>query len=93
MKKDWEIKKLREVCEKIFAGVDKPKNVSKFKTENLTVPIFANGEKNKGLYGFTDFAKVEKPSITISGRGTIGYSEIRLKPFVPIVRLITLLPN
>jgi len=93
MKKDWEIKKLGEVCEKIFAGGDKPKEFSKFMTDKFSVPIFANGEKNKGLYGYTNIARISKPSITISGRGTIGYSEIRIQPFVPIVRLITLLPN
>ncbi len=93
MKKGWKIKKLEEVCEKIFAGGDKPKEFSKFMTDEFSVPIFANGEKNKGLYGYTNVARISKPSITISGRGTIGYSEIRTQPFVPIVRLITLLPN
>ena len=93
MNKDWEIKKLGEVCEKIFAGGDKPKKFSKFITDEYSVPIYANGEKNKGLYGYTDVAKISRPSITISGRGTIGYSEIRKTPFVPIVRLITLSPN
>ena len=82
-----------EVCEKIFAGGDKPKEFSKYKTNEFSIPIFSNGEKNKGLYGYTNVARVSKPSITISGRGTIGYSEIRTEPFVPIVRLITLLPN
>ena len=91
--KGWEIKKLGEVCEKIFAGGDKPKEYSKFQTNEFCVPIFANGEKNKGLYGYTNTARISKPSITISGRGTIGYSEIRTHPFVPIVRLITLLSN
>lgn len=91
--KGWEIKKLGEVCDKIFAGGDKPKKFSKFSTDEFSVPIYANGEKNKGLYGYTDIAKINKSSITISGRGTIGYSEIRNEPFVPIVRLITLLPN
>ncbi len=93
MKEGWEIKKLGDVCDKIFAGGDKPKNYSKFKTDEFKIPIFANGEKNKGLYGFTDFAKVTKPSITISARGTIGYSKIRKEPFTPIVRLIVLNPN
>jgi len=89
----WETKTLEDVCVRIFAGGDKPKEFSKFKTEKFTIPIYANGEKNKGLYGYTDEAKVLEPSITISGRGTIGYSEIRNEPFTPIVRLIVLKPN
>lgn len=88
----WKMKKLSEVCERIFAGGDKPKQFSKFKTDKFYVPIYSNGEKNKGLYGYTDEAKVFVPSITISGRGTIGYSEIRNEPFTPIVRLIVLNP-
>ena len=91
--KGWKMMMFEEVCEKIFAGGDKPKKISKNKTKEFFIPIYANGEKNKGLYGYTNHEKVKKPSITISGRGTIGYSEIRTEPFVPIVRLITLIPN
>lgn len=92
--KNWEIKKLGDVCEKLFAGGDVPKgNSSKFETDVFSVPIFSNGEKNKGLYGYTDVARVTKPSITISARGTIGYSEIRDKPFYPAIRLIVVIPK
>lgn len=92
--KDWEEKKLSEVCEEIFAGGDKPKNsFSKFKTDSFQIPIFSNGIKNDGLYGYTNIARVKKPSITISARGTIGYSLIRREPFLPIIRLIVLLPK
>jgi type I restriction enzyme S subunit len=94
MKKGWEMKKLEEVCEEIFAGGDKPKDsFSEIKTEKYSIPIFANGEKNKGLYGFTEIPKVTKQSITVSARGTIGYTVIRNSPFYPIVRLIVITPN
>lgn len=94
MKQGWEIKKLGEVCEELFAGGDVPKgNTSKFKTDDYQIPIFSNGEKNKGLYGFTNVARVLKPSITISARGTIGYSEIRNESFYPAIRLIVVIPK
>ncbi|WP_158651304.1 restriction endonuclease subunit S [Pseudotamlana carrageenivorans] len=94
MREGWEVKTLDEICEKIFAGGDKPKDsFSEIKTEEYNVPIYANGEKNKGLYGYTKKPRVLKPSITVSARGTIGYSEIRREPFYPIVRLIVLTPN
>ncbi len=90
----WEVKKLSEVCDAIFAGGDVPKDrLSKFKTDKYNIPIYANGEKNKGLYGYTDIARVNTPSMTVSARGTIGYSEIRYEPFLPVVRLIVLTPN
>lgn len=92
--KNWEIKRLREVCEELFAGGDVPRgNFSKIKTEKYYVPIFANGTQGKDLYGYTDIKKVIKSSITISARGTIGYSTIRTEVFYPIVRLIVLIPN
>lgn len=86
---------LNEVCEKIFAGGDKPKeNFSKTPTEDLNIPIIANAVKDNGLYGFTNEAKVTKPSITVAARGSgTGHTEFRDYPFVPIVRLIVLTPN
>ncbi len=90
----WEEKNLEDVCEDLFAGGDVPKNnSSKSKTDVFKIPIFANGEKNKGLYGYTNISRVTKPSITISARGTIGYSEIRKEPFFPVVRLIVVIPK
>lgn len=92
MKQGWEIKKLGEVCE-LAAGGDVPKdNFSEIQTEIHQIPIYANGEKNDGLYGFTSTAKVTKPSITVAARGTIGFSVKRLKPFFPVVRLIVVTP-
>ena len=83
-----------DVCTEIFAGGDAPKGrISKERTKEYPIPIFSNGEEKEGLYGFTDAARVEKPSVTISARGTIGYTAIRTEPFVPIVRLITLVPD
>jgi len=90
----WPLVKLEDVAQKFFAGGDAPKvNFSKTKTDKLKIPIYANGFENKGLYGYTNTAIVNEPCITISARGTLGYTEIRLEPFVPIVRLIVLVPN
>ena len=37
--------------------------------------------------------KINSSSITISARGTIGYICLRTKPYVPIVRLISVIPK
>ncbi len=93
MKPGWEIKKLGEVCE-LSAGGDVPKdNFSETKTEKHKIPIYANGEKNEGLYGYTSIVKITKPSITVSARGTIGFSVKRLEAFFPVVRLIVVTPK
>ncbi|MAO45622.1 MAG: restriction endonuclease subunit S [Crocinitomicaceae bacterium] len=94
LSKDLSLTPITDVCEKIFAGGDKPKDYfSKTKTDECQIPIISNGAKNDGLYGFTKTPKVTKSSITVSARGTIGYTVFRNYPFVPIVRLIVLTPK
>ena len=92
MKQGWEIKKLEELAIKLFAGGDKPKVFSEHPTDVLNIPVYANGVSFDGLVGYTDKATVEKESITVSARGTIGFCCVRRTPFVPIVRLITIIP-
>lgn len=89
----WEKKRLDELCSRIFAGGDKPQIVSKEISETCQIPIYANGITDDGLYGYTNEATVFDKSLTISARGTIGFTCIRTKPFVPIVRLLVLIPN
>lgn len=78
----------------IFAGGDVPKEFySQHKTQEFNIPILSNGTGNKSLYGWTNKAKINKPSLTISARGTIGWTSYREKPFYPIVRLLVLTPK
>lgn len=86
--------KLDKVCKRIYAGGDVPKDrYSTVMTSEYTVPIYANAEKDDGLYGYTDTARENELSITVAARGTIGYTAIRRKPFLPVVRLITVVPD
>ena len=89
----WAWCRLPEIAVSIFAGGDKPTICEKTKTNECTIPIFSNGIENNGLYGYTNKANVESPSVTISARGTIGFTCVREEPFMPIVRLITITPN
>ena len=93
MKQGWEIKKLGEVVQKIFAGGDKPLIFSEQHTDTCCVPVYANGVVNNGLCGYTDHSMVTQKCLTVSARGTIGFCCVRTEPFVPIVRLITIIPN
>ena len=93
-KDGWEKKRLKKLAAKLFAGGDVPKeSFSKTQTPQYCIPIVSNGIENNGLYGYTEFARVNEPAVTISGRGTIGYIVERKSPFFPIIRLITIIPH
>ena len=89
----WRFCTIQNVCESIKAGGDKPKTFSKEKTKNNSIPVIANGETNNGVIGYTDEAVIFQKSLTVSGRGTIGFSVIRDTPYYPIVRLLVLIPK
>lgn len=92
---DWETKTIEMVCDEIFAGGDAPKNnYSLEPNEKHNIPIYANAVKDRGLYGYTDFARVTKPCVTIAARGSgTGHTELRNEHFLPIVRLIVCIPD
>ena len=89
---EWKEYRLDAIC-RLSAGGDAPHNAVKKPTADMTVPIYSNGENEKGLYGYTDSHKIEAPAVTISARGNIGYVCYRKDNFVPIVRLITAKAN
>lgn len=77
----------------LSAGGDKPEVVSEIRSEECNVPIYSNGISNEGIYGFTTDAKIINESVTVSARGTIGFVCLRQEPYVPIVRLISVVPK
>ena len=90
---NWCWCRLPEISNSILAGGDRPSICTKEKTSENIIPIYANAVDKEGLYGFTNKPQVTEKAITISARGTIGFTCIREEPFVPIVRLIVLVPN
>ena len=89
---NWHFSALGDVAN-LSAGGDRPAVFSDFQSENCSVPIFSNGIEDEGRYGFTDKAKICEESVTVSARGTVGYVFLREEPYVPIVRLISVVPN
>ena len=92
MPDDWREAELGTVAV-LNAGGDKPDICSSAPTNECSIPVFSNGIDNFGLYGYTDIPKVTEESVTVSARGTIGFVCLRQDPFVPIVRLVTAIPN
>ncbi len=89
---EWKEYRLDTICN-LSAGGDAPHNAVKVQTAEMNIPIYSNGESERGLYGYTNSYKVEAPAVTISARGNIGYVCYRKENFVPIVRLITAKAN
>lgn len=85
--------KLGDIC-KIYSGGDKPDKVYDIPSKEYNIPIYGNALDNEGLYGYTNYSVINDNSITISARGSnCGVSFYRDKPYVPIVRLLSLIPN
>ena len=92
MPEGWKVGNLSDISI-LSAGGDKPKEVSDKATEENKIPIYSNGLDNFGLYGYTNNAKIFEESVTVSARGTIGFVCLRVEPYVPIVRLISVIPK
>lgn len=79
---------------KLNSGGDRPKIYSDTKTNECCFPIFSNGLQDEGLYGYTNKATMPSDTITVSARGAnIGEVFYRKEVFLPIVRLITIIPD
>ena len=90
---EWEEKKLGEIFNISAGGDIDSKHVSQEKTKIFNYPIYANSEKEKGLYGYSDIYKIEENVVTVTGRGVnIGIAHARNHKFYPIVRLLVLKP-
>lgn len=87
----WHYGNISEIA-RLKVGGDKPEVFFEEITNVCSVPVYANGTDNEGIFGYTDRASVTGRCVTITARGTIGCCFFRKTPFVPIVRLIVVQP-
>ena len=87
---NWKWVRLGDISNTIWAGRDKPDDFSTEKNASHSVPVVANGVANEGILGYTAKATAPSNSITVAGRGTIGFSVYRTYEYCPIVRLIVI---
>lgn len=90
---EWQEKELKDICKSMKAGGDKPEDFSEFQDQEHNIPVVANGIADEGIIGYTKHAKYVSGAVTVSGRGTIGYSVYRTYAFYPVIRLVVLCPN
>ena len=92
--KGWEVKRITDLCIEISAGGDASKHeIKKTKDEIFSVPVYSNGIDEDGLYGYSNHATINQPAITLAARGTIGAAFIRREPYIPIIRLVSVIPD
>ena len=89
-KEGWEVKKLGEIFEITAGGDYKRKSSSDIKNDKHIHPIYSNSLSNKGLFGYCTYFSNEPNCITVTARGTIGYSFYRDHKFTAIGRLLVL---
>ena len=91
--KNWKWVRLSSISDSIWAGGDKPSDYTKERDVNHTVPVVANGVSDEGVLGYTSEANAKKNTLTVAGRGTIGYTVLRKYDYCPIVRLVVVEPS
>jgi len=78
----------------IKAGGDLKKDFySEEKTEEYSYPIYTNSIKSNEAYGFTSKPFFKANTITVTGRGEIGYAIYRDHEYDAIIRLLVLTPK
>lgn len=91
--KRWETVRLAEIFTISAGGDIDRQNSSPTYSTSYPYPVYANALTNDGLYGYANYFKVEGDSITVSGRGEVGHAIARHCKYVPIVRLLSLVPK
>ena len=91
--KRWETVSLAEIFTISAGGDIDRQNSSPTYSTSYPYPVYANALTNNGLYGYANYFKVEGDSITVSGRGEVGHAIARHCKYVPIVRLLSLVPK
>ena len=89
----WETVSLAEIFTISAGGDINRQNSSPSCSTSYPYPVYANALTNNGLYGYANYFKVKGDSITVSGRGEVGHAIARHCKYVPIVRLLSLVPK
>ena len=87
---NWKWVRLSHITYSIFAGKDKPKDFVTLKDKKHPIPVVANAVTNDGIIGYTSIATANAGTLTVAGRGTIGFTCYRDYDYCPIVRLLVI---
>ena len=65
---------------------------SETQTEEHPYPIYTNANNEKAVYGYTSKCNYDPNTITVSGRGYVGFAALRDHAYDAIIRLLVLSP-
>lgn len=88
----------REACigdlfEVIAGGDWDAENCVKMRDSQHPYPVVANALTSGSVQGYCSYFRIPGDTLTITGRGDVGQAVYRAEPFVPIVRLLALVPR
>ena len=66
---------------------------SDMQSDEFRYPIYTNTVKESAPYGYTRVANYKSNTITVTGRGDVGYAAYRDHPYDAIIRLLVLTPK
>ncbi len=69
------------------------RNFSEDQSDEYLYPIYTNANDAKSVYGYSKVANYKANSITVSGRGEVGFAVYRNHAFDAIIRLLVLSPQ
>lgn len=90
--KNWKVVKLSRVFSIKAGGDVQEDKFSRECSEDYPYPIYTNANDAKSIYGYTNEARYPNNSITVSGRGEVGFAVYRDHSFDAIIRLLVMMP-
>lgn len=88
----WEVASLSKLFS-IKAGGDVQQNLfSEVCSDEYPYPIYTNANDEFAVYGYTKKANYQSNTITVSGRGDVGFAVYRNHAYDAIIRLLVLAP-
>lgn len=88
----WKIASLSKLFSIKAGGDVKTELFSETQTDEYPYPIYTNANDEKAVYGYTSKCNYAPNTITVSGRGEVGFAVFRNHAYDAIIRLLVLTP-
>jgi type I restriction enzyme S subunit len=89
----WKICSLSKIFSIKAGGDVQTRLFSEIQTDEHKFPIYTNANNANSIYGYSKIANYSANSITVSGRGDVGFAVYRDHAFDAIIRLLVLTPQ